>query len=86
MGYEMMDGSGFMNGWGWGGMIFGGVMMVFWFALIIALVVFLFRWISGPSRPAPQKDALDTLKQRYAHGEIDASELKDRSAQLRAVK
>jgi len=86
MGFEMMDGTGFMNGWGWGGMIFGGVMMIFWIALIIALIVFLVRWLSGSSRPTAAKDALDTLKQRYARGEIDAAELKDRSAQLKAAK
>ncbi len=86
MGFGMMDGSGFMSGWGWGGMAFGGIMMLLWFAVIIALIVFLFRWISGSSRRNSSQDAVDILKQRYARGEIDASELEERTRQLRADK
>ncbi len=86
MGFGMMDGSGFMSGWGWGGMAFGGIMMILWFALIIALIVFLFRWLSGSSRRDSSQDAVDILKQRYARGEIDASELEERTRQLRADK
>ncbi len=80
----MMDGGNMMMGWGWGGMVFGGIMMLLWFALIVALIVFLFRWISGTSRRNSNQDALNILKQRYAHGEIDASELEERSQQLRS--
>jgi len=84
MGFNMIDGAGYMNGWGWGGMAFGGIMMLLWFALIIALIVFLFRWISGSTRKSSSQDALDILKQRFARGEIDASELEERSRQLKA--
>ncbi len=89
MGFGIMDGSGFMSGWGWGGMAFGGIMMVLWVALIIALIVFLFRWISGSSgSPGPDSspDALEILKQRYARGEIDTAELQERTNQLRTKK
>jgi len=86
MGYGMMDGWGYMSGWGWGGMVFGGVIMLLWLALVIGLIVFLFRWISGSSRRNSSQDALDILKQRYARGEIDADELEERSTQLRADK
>jgi putative membrane protein len=86
MGFGMMDGSGFMSGWGWGGMAFGSIMMLLWFALIISLIVFLFRWISGSSQRNSNQDALDILQQRYARGEVDASELEERSAQLRRGK
>jgi len=84
MGFEMMNGWGNMSGWGWGGMAFGGIMMLLWFALIVTLIVFLVRWISGSSRRKSNRDALDILKQRYARGEIDAAELDERSTQLRA--
>ena len=83
MGYDMMDGAGYMSGWGWGGMAFGGIMMVLWLALLVALVVFLFRWISGSFRHTSDGDAAGTLKQRYARGEIDADELNQRSRQMR---
>jgi len=86
MGFGMMDGSGFMSGWGWGGMAFGGIMMLLWFALIIAVIVFLFRWISGSSQRNSTRDALDILEQRFARGEIDAKELEERRRQLRAGK
>ncbi len=86
MGFGMMDGSGFMSGWGWGGMAFGGIMMLLWFALIIAVIVFLFRWISGSSQRGSSQDAVDILKQRYARGEIDTAELEERTRQLRADK
>jgi len=80
----MMDGGNMMMGWGWGGMAFGGIMMLLWFALIVALIVFLFRWISGTSRRNSNQDAFDILKQRYARGEIDAAELEERSTHLRS--
>ncbi len=86
MGYGMMDGWEYMSNWGWGGMAFGGIMMLLWLALIVALIVFLFRWISGSSRKNSNQDALDILKRRYARGEIDAAELEERSTQLRADK
>jgi len=42
MGYGMMENSGYM---GWGGMFFGGFMMLFWIAVIVALIVLLIKWI-----------------------------------------
>jgi len=86
MGYGMMDGAGHMAGWGWGGMAFGGLMMVLWIALIIALIVFLVRWISGSSQKNTAQSSLEILQQRYARGEIDSAELQERSNQLKAMK
>jgi len=80
-----MNGGNMMMGWGWGGMAFGGIMMLLWFALIVALIVFLVRWISGTSGRNSNKDALDILKQRYARGEIDTAELEERLQQLRST-
>ncbi len=82
----MMNSDGMMMDWGWGGMASGGLMMILWFVLIIGLIVFLVRWISGTSDQNSNKDALDILQQRYARGEIDAAELEERSTKLRAGK
>ena len=83
MNYGMMYGTGFMDGWG--GMAFGGLMMVFWFVLLVGLIVLLVRWLGGSSRPAGG-DALETLRHRFARGEIDVAEFDERSRQLRATK
>jgi putative membrane protein len=69
---------------GWGGMAFGGFMMLFWFAVFVGLIVLLVRWLGGTSKSGSGPDALDTLKQRFARGEIDAPEFEERSRQLRA--
>ncbi len=83
MDYEMMSGWGFMNGWG--GMVFGGFMMIFWIALLVVLIVLIVRWIGGPRGTSSNTDALDTLKQRFARGEIDKSEFDERSRHLRGA-
>ncbi len=77
MGYEMMD--------GWGGMAFGGLMMVFWFALLAGLIVIIVRWLGGTPGRNTSRDALDTLKQRFARGEIDTAEFKERAQRLRII-
>lgn len=67
-GPEMMGGYGM----GWG---FGGFFMLLWWVLIIVGIVVLVRWLVGSSRDshggAPDKTALDILKERYARGEIN---------------
>ena len=75
---------GMMDSWGWGGMAFGGLMMLFWFALLVGLIVLIVRWLGGSPGRNASRDALDTLKQRFASGEIDAPEFEQRSRQLRA--
>ena len=80
-------GGGWHDGWGWGHMFFGSLMMLlFWGALII-LIIFAVRFISGrPARngdgPAPQKRAIDILEERYARGEIDKEEFEERKQLL----
>lgn len=73
-----------MSGWGWALMTIG--MVVFWGVLITAGVA-LFRYLSrGPQQPpapagAPQSP--DTiLAERFARGEIDENEYRDRLAAL----
>jgi len=85
MNYEAMDAAGFMGGWG--GMAFGGLLMVFWLALIIGLIVLLVRWLSATpvDTASPGQDTLEILKQRFARGEIDTQEFEERTRQLRGA-
>lgn len=69
-------------GWGWGHMIFGGLMMIVFWGGVIVVIVLLVRWLgsggaghpSAPSRRTP----LDILQERFAKGEIDKEEYEDR--------
>lgn len=74
-----------MMGWGggWGGMIFGPIFMIIVLALVIAVAVLLVRWLGGsaltvtPHQP-PARTPLDTLKERFARGEIEKEEFEER--------
>jgi putative membrane protein len=65
----------------WGAMgLFGWTMMVvFWGALIFLIVWAVRSW--GSSREV-QPDAMEVLRQRYARGEIDREEYKERRGTL----
>jgi putative membrane protein len=75
------------SGWGWGGMMVGGglLMVAFWVGVIVVIVL-LVRGLAGsgtarggdPSRPT----ALEILKERFARGEIDKAEYEDRRKTL----
>jgi len=75
-----------MNGWGMGGsgMIF---MLLFW-GVIIAGIVFLFRWITqnkgnkGDSNVNTDSQAMDILKERYARGEITRDEFESMKKEI----
>lgn len=63
-------------GWGWGGMFFGPLFMIFWIAVLVAVVVLVLRWLGGGSvgtglAPRTSREILD---ERYARGEIDREE------------
>lgn len=79
-----------MTGMGWGGMAFGGLMMLLWIALLVGLIVgvivLIARLLRGTSGRTAKRDALDTLRQRFARGEIDTTEFEERSQYLRASK
>ena len=63
-------------GWGWGGMWFGPLLMLAVFALLVAFVVSLVRWLGG-DRGLPSgatRTAREVLDERYARGEIDRDE------------
>ena len=69
------------HGFGWGWMLFGGLMMLLFWGALIALAFFAFRALSRSSggsardltHPVVRSDdrALAILKERYAKGEID---------------
>lgn len=72
----MMSG-GFGMGWGNGWTGFAMIPMFLWWALIIALVVFLVKWLVSrrdESKRAPASRALQILEERYARGEIRKDE------------
>jgi len=69
--WDMHDGSG-----GW--MVFGGLMMVVFWGLIIALVVWAVKELTGHRssgrEQSERRDPLDIAKERYAKGEIPKDE------------
>ena len=68
------------NGWLWGlGMGLGSLsMLAFWGALIVGIVL-LVRQLGGPTAgPQREDEALDTLRRRYAAGEISHEEYEER--------
>ena len=69
-------------GMGWMHMVF---MIVFW-GLVIVVLIFLIKWISGSTRgdiERPGKsNALNILKERYARGEIDKTEFDEKKKDL----
>ncbi|WP_205596195.1 SHOCT domain-containing protein [Modicisalibacter sp. 'Wilcox'] len=81
MWHDMM---GYMNGAGWGHMLFGGAMMVIFWGLVIALIVMLVMRLAGSRAHAhsAHKDAMELLRERYARGEIDRREFEARKRDL----
>lgn len=70
---------------GWGGWIMGPIMMVIFFALLIAAVFVVLRLLGiGPGRnPSGGSDrSLEILRERFARGEIDKSEFEERKNAL----
>ena len=64
------------DGWGIGNMMgffSGGIMMVVFWVLLIAFIVWMIREISGKNSRS-NSNALEVLKERYAKGEINKEE------------
>ena len=82
-------GPGWHGGWGWGGMIFGPIVMILFVAAIVVLAVVALRWLGGghgpgmPWRGLGGGSPLDILEERYARGEIDKEEFEERRRTLR---
>mgnify|MGYP003113974883 CR=1 FL=1 len=73
--------------WGWGHMISGSLMMILFWGGLIVLIVLAVRWAgSGASQgggsPSSTKRGLDTLRERFARGEIDKNEFDERKRLL----
>jgi len=75
--YGLYNGYG---GWehGWFG---GGIMMVVFWVLLIALIVWAVRGVNDKKSSSDQS-ALNILKERYAKGEIDKKEFEEKKKDL----
>jgi putative membrane protein len=72
------------QGFSWGWMLFGGLMMILFWGGIIALIVLAVRGLTGSGSSTANStsanassSALRILKERYARGEITKEEYED---------
>ncbi len=85
-GYGGMWNGGYGGGWGWVGWIITAVVLVVIFAALITAVVFGVRYLSGHHGLGDSQQARgaeDVLAERFARGEIDADEYRQRVTLLR---
>jgi putative membrane protein len=76
---------GYGTTYGWGGMFLMLLSMLFWFALLGALIWGLVHWVTrtGATSATPgSPSALEILRQRYARGEIDDATFERMQRQL----
>ena len=78
------------DGWGmgWGGWLLMTLVMIVFWAAVITAVVLVVRYVAGsgrPSGPGPSRPARaeDLLAERFARGEIDDDEYRQRLTLLR---
>lgn len=77
------------NGWGWAGWILMTAGMVAFWALLITAVILAVRYLTGSRDTAASSSGAglarpeDLLAQRFASGEIDDSEYRQRLGLLR---
>jgi putative membrane protein len=72
---------------GFGHMLFGGLMMIAFWGGIIVLIILAVRWLSsggpaGRERPSGRQSALEILQERHARGETDHDEFEKRKRLL----
>ena len=74
---------GWNGGMGVGGGWFGIMMMLLWSLVVIAVVVSVIYWAFG-NRGSDKtgSDAMEILRERYARGEIDEEEFRERKRHL----
>lgn len=79
-GYDHMMWNG-----GWGHWIFGPLMMLLFLGILVFGVAAAIRWIGGDGRPGQStsnSSARAILEERYARGEIDEKEFRERKRTL----
>jgi putative membrane protein len=69
---------GMMNGYGMG---FGIMMLIFWIAVIIGLVL-LIKYLSEGGAKRREESALEILQKKYARGEISKEEFEEKKKDL----
>lgn len=79
---QMWGADGMMHdGWGWGAMAIGMLMMVLFWGGVVLVVYLAIRWLAGDRNGPPgsrhRPSALDIAKERYARGEIDRAQYED---------
>ncbi len=64
---------GMMHDWGTGGFWLMPLVMMAWFAVLVALIILLVRWLGGEPGlgSTSSRTAHNILDERYARGEID---------------
>ena len=75
----MMDGMGGMGWW----MVLWGLIGLAILVIVVLGIVWLVRSMSGPGRSTDDDQAEQELRRRYAAGEIDSEEYRQRLADLR---
>lgn len=78
----MMHGTG--GTMGYGGTATGWISMILFWAVIILLIVWLYKQITGaePKPAMTEETPLEILKRRYAKGEIDKNEFEEKKKYL----
>jgi len=74
-----------MGGWGMGYGLFGWLMMLLFWILIIVGVVLVVRWFISEGKPKwlrTEETALDILKKWYAMGEFDKEQFETMMREL----
>lgn len=82
--------NGWSGGWGWGGILMAVLMVLLVVAVIVA-IIFAVRYLSGGSGSVHHRGGLgsegiraeDRLADRFARGEIDEDEFRQRMTLLR---